>query len=274
MNTRFLISTDLDGTLIDHHTYSFDAALPALSRCASLGIPVILNTSKTQAEAEQLQKHIGITGPMVVENGSALVFNATECSAEPKLFGADRKTILEFITHIRTTRKWDFAGFNDWSVDEIAEITGLSLDDAAKANSKRFSEPFDWRDSDQALQDFIQLAEQQGLAVLKGGRFYHLQGKTDKSKPLKWLQQNPHLVFERLETEYETLLIALGDNHNDIAMLNAADIAVCVKSPVADYPQLSTAKHVIHTKGLGPIGWNEAILSILDGSEQTPFYGA
>ncbi len=270
MRCRYLISTDLDGTLIDHHNYSFDAALPALARCKKLNIPIILNTSKTHAEAEQLQKRIGITGPMIVENGSALILNPSES----KLFGAKRKTILSFIAHIRTAHQWQFTGFNDWSIDEIAGITGLSLEDATQASSKQFSEPFIWQDSDRALQTFTQLAEQQHLTVLKGGRFYHLQGTTDKSKPLAWLQQNPEAVFningienERSVLPNETRLIALGDNHNDIAMLNAADIAVCVKSPVADYPKLSTVKPVIRTTSLGPVGWNEAIQSILDGNQ-------
>ena len=29
--TKTLVFTDMDGTLLDHHTYSFDAAKPALN---------------------------------------------------------------------------------------------------------------------------------------------------------------------------------------------------------------------------------------------------
>ena len=52
---RWLVVTDLDGTLLDHHTYSFDAAKSALEQLEERGIPVIINSSKTAREIEQLQ---------------------------------------------------------------------------------------------------------------------------------------------------------------------------------------------------------------------------
>jgi len=264
---NMLISTDLDGTLIDHHSYSFEAALPAIKRCEELGIPVVLNTSKTFEEALTIQTDLDIKAPLIVENGSALFLNsAVSGEFTSELFGVKRSEVLDFIETIRQTKKWQLEGFNDWSVKDIAKNTGLSLEAAEQANSKKFSEPFVWHDTDAALAEFIELAEQENLKVLKGGRFYHLQGDTDKAKPLKWLMQNYHKVF-KLEgeenIELTTTLVCLGDNHNDIAMLNIADIPVCVRSPVADYPSLSTNKKTIHTEGFGPVGWSEAILSIL-----------
>lgn len=71
----FWISTDLDGTLLDHHDYSFQAAEEAVLKCKKLGIPIILNTSKTLAETRKIQNNIGIAGPLIVENGSALVYS-------------------------------------------------------------------------------------------------------------------------------------------------------------------------------------------------------
>ncbi|HBO91798.1 MAG TPA: mannosyl-3-phosphoglycerate phosphatase, partial [Gammaproteobacteria bacterium] len=37
---QLLVFTDLDGTLLDHHTYRFQAASPALERLREAGIPV------------------------------------------------------------------------------------------------------------------------------------------------------------------------------------------------------------------------------------------
>ena len=45
-----LVFTDLDGTLLDHDSYSFEPARPALARLRSAGVPVIPTTSKTLAE--------------------------------------------------------------------------------------------------------------------------------------------------------------------------------------------------------------------------------
>ncbi len=66
-----LIFTDMDGTLLDHHTYSFEAAKPTLTSLAERNIPVIPTTSKTFVELLELRETIGLTGPFIVENGAA-----------------------------------------------------------------------------------------------------------------------------------------------------------------------------------------------------------
>ena len=286
---NFLISSDIDGTLIDHHNYSFDAALPALERCQSLGVPIILNTSKTYQETLTIQEKLGIKAPIIVENGSALFFpkaldinsddsvinnsliDNTHSATEVKVFGVERLKVLDFIQSIRKSKKWQLEGFNDWSAQDIAKKTGLSLEAAEQASLKLFSEPFIWHDTEAALSEFILLARHKNLKVLKGGRFYHLQGDTDKAKPLNWLMQNLHKMFKlepKRNIKSTTRLICLGDSHNDIAMLNIADIPICVRSPVTDYPSLSTDKGIIYTNSFGPAGWCESILTILQNEEQ------
>jgi mannosyl-3-phosphoglycerate phosphatase len=69
---KTLVFTDMDGTLLDHHTYSFEAAKPALSALESKSIPVIPTTSKTFAELQPLRERIGLDGPFIVENGAAI----------------------------------------------------------------------------------------------------------------------------------------------------------------------------------------------------------
>ena len=263
MTQSFVISTDLDGTLIDHHDYSYAAAIPAIKRCQSLGIPIILNTSKTYAEVIALQKVLNINAPIVVENGSAIIASNLQAqSQQNKTFGASREEVLSFIQHIREQYPWQFEGFNDWSLEQIINYTGLDNEAALRASKKQFSEPFIWHDSNSAFKQFSMLAIEHGLTILKGGRFCHLQGDTDKAKPLVWLLQEYSELFPSMRTPPK--LIALGDNDNDIAMLNAADIAVCVRSPVAQYPKLSDSNHVIKTQAFGPEGWAEAVNQILD----------
>ena len=48
MKHPLLVFTDLDGTLLDHHSYSHAAALPGLERLRGLEVPVIPVTSKTR----------------------------------------------------------------------------------------------------------------------------------------------------------------------------------------------------------------------------------
>jgi HAD superfamily hydrolase (TIGR01484 family) len=72
MPHRFLIFTDLDGTLLDHDTYSFDRALPALRLLDKENIPLVINTSKSRGEIERYRSLLGNTHPFVSENGGGI----------------------------------------------------------------------------------------------------------------------------------------------------------------------------------------------------------
>ena len=67
-----VIYTDLDGTLLDHHTYAFDEALETIKALMDRGIPIVPCTSKTRAETVNLMQTMGIDGPMIIENGAAI----------------------------------------------------------------------------------------------------------------------------------------------------------------------------------------------------------
>ena len=70
---KYIIITDLDGTLLDHNTYKFDEAMRALQLIKEQQIPIILSSSKTKVEMIGYQKTMGIDEfPFVVENGSAI----------------------------------------------------------------------------------------------------------------------------------------------------------------------------------------------------------
>lgn len=275
----YWISSDLDGTLFDHHDYSYDGANAGLARCLQRKTPIILNTSKTLRETLAAQQRLKLAGPIVVENGSALILpdfrgKLDTAIGGPQLvssdgrtqliFGAKRSALLTFIANIRNTHGWRFEGFNDWSVAQIAQNTGLSLEEAKDAADKHFSEPFVWQDSAENLRSLDKLANDTGYQLLKGGRFYHLQGECTKATPLKWLKQNFQLVpeFKKLDSRHAQL-IALGDSNNDAAMLEAADIPVCIKTPDGRYPQINAQDRAYYTKHVGPLGWSEAILKFI-----------
>jgi len=270
MQPHFLVSTDLDGTLLDHYSYDWQAAAPSLARLAKLGIPVVINTSKTFEEVVSLQSSMLLTAPFIVENGSALFLPTSQFEQAPDgcesnngfwrlLIGCERQAVTTALSKIRQDQHWQFEGFSDMSVARVIELTGLTESDAQQALNRRFSEPLVWHDTDANFVDFVKQLEALQFRVIKGGRFVHVLGQTDKGKAIdrcrRYLQ---HFYSTELN------LIALGDSPNDIDMLNIADIAVLINSPTHDYPALPKAVgEVYQTQGLGPVGWHEAITKFI-----------
>jgi len=270
---NMLIATDLDGTLLDHHSYAFDAALPALSLCDKHRIPVVFNTSKTATESERLRRRLRNCHPFITENGSAAFIPQGYFRHMPEgctqagdyrvfRFGETLDAILTALAEIRQELHCDFAGFSDWTAQQVVEHTGLSLQAAHDAKQREFSEPLLWKGNDEELRLFRGAVQERGLKLLQGGRFLHVLGDTDKGKAIIWLKA----AYEG-EADKPLTLVALGDSDNDVDMLEAADIAVLVRSPVRAMPVLQSGNRVIETSGFGPAGWNEAIAGLLSESE-------
>lgn len=69
---HYLIFTDLDGILLDHDGYNFDAAKLSLAQLSEQQIPVIINSSKTASEIQSLRLVLNNQHPFIIENGSAV----------------------------------------------------------------------------------------------------------------------------------------------------------------------------------------------------------
>ncbi|MCU0535678.1 MAG: HAD-IIB family hydrolase, partial [Hydrococcus sp. Prado102] len=63
---KFLIFTDLDGTLLNQDDYAYEAAIPVLEKLKTQQIPVVPVTSKTRQEVETLRQEIKLEDPFIV----------------------------------------------------------------------------------------------------------------------------------------------------------------------------------------------------------------
>lgn len=256
-----IIFTDLDGSLLDHHNYSFDAAKPALAAIKSRGIPLIINSSKTFAEVSALQKLLAISDPFICENGAAVYLPRDDGSWQCQGFGQSHETIISVIKRLRRQHHFYFTGFADINTQAIAKCTGLSLAQAELASRRGFSEPLIWQGNQLSQQKFISLLASEGLQAMQGGRFLTISGAQSMNKGLamQWLCK--YLKSQTGVREY--LTIALGDSPNDFPMLAMADIAVLIRSGCDHAIQFEQAKAFIRTTKYGPEGWQAAMQLII-----------
>ncbi|WP_237261858.1 HAD-IIB family hydrolase [Thiomicrorhabdus immobilis] len=286
MSLKKLLFTDLDGSLLNHHDYDYSSAMPAMQRLNSEQIPWILTTSKTAAEVVELKAELNNPYPFIVENGAgifwskesldcdlllkSLVSNNASMSAHANIENwgdgfqylslnlVSLPQILQLARDYKTQHGIDYLGFSEMDAQQVMGCTGLSFENALKAKQRNFSEPLLWKDSEQASIEFKRAMSRQGLQVLKGGRFVHLMGLSNKGLALKVLEDYYQQAWQ---SKIETM--ALGDGDNDISLLEASDNPVIISSPVNPAPLVKHNK-VFVTQENGPKGWNQAVLDWLE----------
>ncbi len=271
---KAVVFTDMDGTLIDHDTYEFTAAMPALEALKRRKVPLVLCSSKTRVELLEWQRRLGIEGPLIVENGGGVFLRGMK-ELEPgfpeliaKLpaitLGSSYGELRAALGRISKGLGVSLAGFGDMSHEQIVQMTGLSVADASRAARRDFDEPFLWATagggngaSEGALaKKCSELARAEGLRVTRGGRFWHLTGDSDKGKAVRWVRE--HLFPEAVS-------LALGDSGNDLEMLGEVDRGVLVELPGGGH-LAKPPSGLRCVAGVGPVGWNAAVLEWLEDS--------
>lgn len=266
---KYLIFTDMDGSLLDHDTYSHLPADATLTELKARRVPIIPNTSKTYPELLQLNQELGLTSPFIVENGAA-VFIPIGYFAEPpaeavefegywvKEFTQLRAHWIEVLNQAGQSFESLYEHFADMSIQRICESTGLSPEQAALAAERHFSEPVLWHGDEAQRLAFINALEDAGAEPLTGGRFIHVSGNCNKGRALNWLTAE----YQR-QRGGEFCTLAIGDSHNDVAMLEVADVAIRILSPHKAPPELKRTHNIITSTLPGPQGWSETVEQIL-----------
>jgi mannosyl-3-phosphoglycerate phosphatase len=266
-----VVFSDLDGTLLDHATYSFEPARPALEALAAAGVPLVLCTSKTRAETEYWRRALGNTHPFVVENGGAALvpegyFEPGPCydkragGYDLLEFGRPYAELRRALAAIRDATGMPLRGFGDMTVDEIAERCGFSRELAEMAARREYDEPF--MGADPALfGEVVRQAAGLGLNIVSGGRFHHLIGGNDKGRAVQVLRG---LFDGRGEA---VRAVGLGDSLNDEPMLREVDVPILVRRPDGGYIKSLHLPGLILASYAGPEGWREAVLELLRGTD-------
>lgn len=264
--TGHVIYTDLDGSLLDHDSYSHQPADFLLEELENTGVPVVPCSSKTRAEILSLREELGNHHPFIFENGAGVAIPHDYFARKPegssskgrfwiRSFTLPRDHWLALIRRVANGFRSEYRGFSEMDASEITQLTGLDAQQAELAAQREYGEPIHWQGSPERLQVFIGTLQNAGAVILQGGRFLHVSGRSDKGQALQWL--NTQYAAEAHGSA--PVSIAAGDSQNDVAMLEAADRALVIRSRVHPAPRLKRRKDLYFSVATGPQGWVEGI---------------
>ncbi len=255
---NMIVFSDLDGTLLDHQTYSHAEANAALDQLHQLNIPLILASSKTAAEIIPLRAELGFAHcEAIVENGSGILEGQDGTGDSEDKYQLIRQALDQLPPRLRCR----YQGFGDWRAEEVSERTGLSLSDAENAKTRRFSEPGLWLGDEEEKGDFVVALSESGLTVQQGGRFMTLSFGGNKAERML------EIASRYAKCGENPFIVALGDANNDLAMIEQADLGVIIPNPAhRGLPRCpgEASGQIIRAKSAGPKGWNETIMSLLN----------
>lgn len=265
-----VIFTDLDGTLLDAVDYTFTAALPALELVRSMGVPLVLCSSKTRTEIEHYRRLLGNMHPFISENGGGIFVPRSYFSAAGGIsglpvtaaegydvirLGAPYADLRATLSELRT-EGYNVRGFGDMTAEEISTLSGLNIEEARMSKQRDFDEPFIHDGSLEETRRLLDAILQRGYRYTKG-RFFHILGASDKGKAVRCLIEMYRADFGDMRTA------ALGDSLNDVPMLEEVDHPFLVQKPDGSYDPSIASRRFTQVAGAGPAGWNLAVTRLL-----------
>jgi mannosyl-3-phosphoglycerate phosphatase len=265
--SHIVIFTDMDGTLLDRESYSYEKALPAIELVKSRGIPLVLCSAKTRAEQELYREMLGISDPFIVEDGGAIyieedyfpfLYKQHRVSGNYRVieFGIPYRDIRRVVSRLAQETGLPLRGYGDMEVHEVAAATGLSADAARRAMEREYEmqlvADLD-RDKTELLKRILAAS---GLRTTHGGRFHGVMGHEGKGAAVKHLTE----LFRRHRGKIHT--VGIGDSGNDLSLLEAVDRPVLVKKIDGTWEKMDIP-NLERIDAVGPAGWCEFILGLL-----------
>lgn len=248
------VFTDLDGTFLDHHTYEYEQALPAVKWLKANRVPLFSVSSKTLAEQLDLFEGQGLFDGYVAENGGVIHYKG-----QTEILGPNGGQVEQARLTMENFLGYSLPGFRSRNLDLVVQATGLTRYQASLACDRLCSDPLLARVDEKLIPQLNELIDPFCTVLVHGGRFLTLCGRTDKALAM---QQLLKMHFGETAQPY---VLALGDSANDLSMLHAASEGVLMANPSGKGVDAVQAKGLICLHKGGPQAWADVVKERMGG---------
>ena len=218
-NSKIWIVSDVDGTLMDHF-YDLTPAKETITWLQTLGIPVILCTSKTKSEVEIIREDLNLKDPYIVENGGAIYGEYSDGKKWEIILGKSYSILEEILNKLSDNINFKLRPLNTLSDDEVTNLTGLHGDSLNLMRDRHWSMPF-LNPPNTFDEDLKRLCEIYDVDIFRGNRMSHLLSKnSNKGIAITKLLNN------NINTNVQ--IIGLGDSPNDLPLLMNSNYKIVI----------------------------------------------
>ena len=260
-NQKVLIFSDLDGTLLNRDTFSFDEIKNYILYLISNDISLIPNSSKTKEEINEFNKKLGEDLPYIVKNGAAIFDLHLINSNFPEEIVLSRE-IEEILTIFNEKIPKNLVSklkfLHNLDLSDQMKILGLSKEKIRNALKRKYSIPLLFNGNISEKREIKNLVKSAGLTLQEGGRVINLCDNVSKSTAMKKVVK----LFNKISNDKLTT-IAVGDNFNDLEMLKNSDIPCLVFNDKFTLETININNCLVSKKS-APEGWEEIVKLALD----------
>ena len=262
---KVIIFTDLDETLLKENKYNYNILNNFIKTLLQKEYEIIPVTSKTYLEVINLLKQIKYKLPFSVENGAAyyIPINKSKNYLYRKIVNpcAIKKNAIKKIL-----KKSIFKAFlhnlkyiEDLSIVEQKEITKLNSKQLEGFNSREFSIPVLISGDKYFKKKFEENLFKYNLKIVFGGKLNNISGLHSKLNSLNFFSNK----YKQKLRNTKIISISLGDNQNDIEILNNSNYSGIIKNNTYETLNLNKKKNIFRSFTKAPFGWVEVLKKII-----------
>ena len=262
---KVIIFTDLDETLLKENIYNHNILNNFIKTLLKKEYEIIPVTSKTYLEVIDLLKQINYKLPFSVENGAAyyIPVNNSNNYLYKKIVNsyAIKKNAIKKVLNKRIFKTYlhNLKYIEDLSIEEQKKITKLNIKQLEGFNSREYSIPVLISGDKYFKKKFEETLFKYNLKIVFGGKLNNISGLHGKLNSLRFFSNQYKKKFRNTKI----ITISLGDNQNDIEILNNSNYSGIVKNNTYKIVNLKKKKNILRSFTEAPFGWIEVLKKII-----------